>query len=185
MSSALAMLAGALEALRIPYLIGGSLASSAHGVLRATLDVDILAGLVAGQADALCAALGDGWYADAEEIRRALGAGRAFNLIHVASVRKFDIFPAASEFHFSELARATRLEMGVFGERTVCPVATAEDILLAKLLWYRAGGEISERQWADITGILEANRKPDFGYLREWARKLGVEALLRRALASQ
>ena len=181
MSSALAMLAGAFESLRIPYLIGGSLASSAHGVLRATLDVDILAGVAAVQADALCVALGDGWYADAEEIRRALGAGRAFNLIHVASVGKFDIFPAVSEFHFSELARATPLELEVFGERTVCPVATAEDILLAKLLWYRAGGEVSERQWADITGILEANRKPDFGYLEEWARKLGVEALLCRA----
>jgi hypothetical protein len=185
MSSALAMLAGALEGLRIPYLIGGSLASSAHGVLRATLDVDILAGVAAGQADALCAALGDGWYADAEEIRRALGAGRAFNLIHMASVRKFDVFSAVSEFHFSELARATRLEIEVFGERAEYPVATAEDILLAKLLWYRAGGEVSERQWADITGILEANRKPDFGYLREWARKLGVEALLSRAMASQ
>jgi hypothetical protein len=185
MSSALATLAGALESLRIPYLIGGSLASSAHGVLRATLNVDILAGMAAGQADALCAALEDGWYADAEEIRRALGAGLAFNLIHVASVGKFDVFPAVGEFHFSELARATRLEIEVSGERTVCPVATAEDIVLAKLLWNRAGGEVSERQWADITGILEANRKPDFGYLRDWARKLGVEALLDRAIASQ
>ena len=117
MSSALAMLAGALDSLRIPYLIGGSLASAAHGVLRATLGVDILAGVAAGQAEALCAALGDGWYADAAEIRRALGAGRA-----------------------------TPLEMEVLGQRTVCPVASAEDILPAKLQWYRAGGEVSQRR---------------------------------------
>jgi hypothetical protein len=182
MSSALAALTGALDSLRIPYLIGGSLASSAHGVLRATLDVDILAAVAAGHADALCAALGNGWYAEAEEIRRALGAGRAFNLIHMASARKFDVFPAISEFHFSELARATRLEVEVFGERVEHPVASAEDILLAKLLWYRAGGEVSQRQWSDIAGILEANRNLDSAYLGEWARKLGVETLLGRAI---
>jgi hypothetical protein len=180
MTNALAVLAGALEHLRIPYLIGGSLASSAHGVLRATLDVDILAAVRAEHAAPLCAVLGDGWYAEAAEIRSAVAASRAFNLIHIPSVRKFDIFPATSDFHASELSRATRQEVDCFGERTVCPVATAEDVLLAKLQ-YQAGGQVSERQWADITGILSANRDLDFCYLRDWARTLGVEALLDRA----
>jgi hypothetical protein len=184
MTSALGKLAGALETLRIPYLIGGSLASATHGVLRSTLDVDILAAMAVTHADALCAALGESWYADAEEIRRAIGAGRAFNLIHVLSVRKFDIFPAVSDFHFSELRRATRLEVEAFGERTLCPVATAEDVLLAKLRWYQAGGGVSERQWSDITGILAANRGLDFRYLGDWARNLGVEVLLEKALQS-
>jgi hypothetical protein len=182
MSSALATLAAALDSLRIPYLIGGSLASSAHGVLRATLDVDILAGVSAAHAGALCAALGDGWYADADHIRQALAAGRAFNLIHIASARKFDVFPATSEFHASELARATRLELDVFGERAIYPVATAEDILLAKLMWYREGGQVSQRQWSDITGLLESNQAPDLTYLRNWSRKLGIEELLHRAI---
>jgi hypothetical protein len=175
------MLAGALEGLKIPYLIGGSLASSTHGVWRATLDVDILARVVVEQADPLRAALGDGWYVDSEQIRQALAAGRAFNLIHISSMQKFDIFPAVSEFHMSELARARRLEVDYFGDRRVCPVATAEDVLLAKLQWYRAGGEVSERQWIDIAGILAANRNLDFAYLREWAARLGLEPLLRRA----
>ncbi len=182
MTSALDMLAAALENLRIPYLIGGSLASSTHGVLRSTLDVNILAAVESAHADALCAALGDAWYADAEEIRRVIGAGRAFNLIHMPSVRKFDIFPAIGDFHFSELKRATRLEVEAFGERTVCPVASAEDVLLAKLHWYRAGGEVSERQWTDIAGLLAANPGLDFGYVGKWAQELGVDALLERAL---
>ncbi len=32
-----------LESLGIPYAVGGSLASSLHGVMRSTLDVDIVA----------------------------------------------------------------------------------------------------------------------------------------------
>ena len=34
-----------LESLNIPYAVGGSLASSLHGVMRSTLDVDIVANM--------------------------------------------------------------------------------------------------------------------------------------------
>lgn len=61
--------------------------------------------------------------------------------------------------------------------------ATAEDILLAKLDWYRAGGETSDRQWSDILGILAANPSLDLVYARNWAQQLGVDYLLARALA--
>jgi hypothetical protein len=62
-------------------------------------------------------------------------------------------------------------------------VASAEDILLAKLQWYRMGGEVSERQWSDIAGILAVNSELDAAYLRTWAVRLGVEDLLDKAVA--
>ena len=31
-------------------------------------------------------------------------------------------------------------------------VSSPEDTLLAKLEWYRMGGEVSERQWRDVQG---------------------------------
>ena len=61
-------------------------------------------------------------------------------------------------------------------------VATAEDTLLAKLEWYRIGGEVSERQWRDVLGILKVQAgRLDLAYLRRWAIELKVEDLLERA----
>jgi hypothetical protein len=50
--------AKALERMGIPYFVGGSLASSAHGVARATLDASIIAKLDPGQAGRFAKELG-------------------------------------------------------------------------------------------------------------------------------
>lgn len=64
----------------------------------------------------------------------------------------------------------------------VSNVATAEDILLAKLRWYKDGGEVSERQWRDIEGIVAANPTLELDYTKRWAASLGLTELLERAL---
>lgn len=179
-SESLGAITSAFEELQIPYLIGGSLASSARGVLRATLDVDVLASIQAVQAGAFATALGADWYVDPEIIRSCIQAGRAFNVIHRPSGQKVDIFPARSEFHRSELERATQVRLDESEARF--PVATAEDILVAKLEWYQAGGGISERQWSDVIGVLKANPNLDLVYARRWAERLGVSGLLERAV---
>ena len=179
--SALDSLIAAFEGLGIRYLIGGSLASSARGVPRSPMDVDVLAAMHVEQADQLAAALGRAWYADPGDMRRAISVGRAFNVIHMRTGEKFDVFPASGEFHASELRRATEIPLELAGSRTVCRVATAEDILLAKLQWYRLGGEVSERQWSDILGILAANADLDLGYLNQWSARLDLGDLWERA----
>ena len=65
-----------------------------------------------------------------------------------------------------------------------CAVTTAEDILLAKLRWYSDGGEVSDRQWNDIVGLIATNPDLDVAYLDLWASRLGVTALLARARAA-
>ena len=45
------------------------------------------------------------------------------------------------------------------------------------------GGETSDRQWNDVLGCLGAGAR-DAEYMRRWARELGVEDLLERALAA-
>jgi hypothetical protein len=63
-------------------------------------------------------------------------------------------------------------------------MAAAEDVLLAKLEWYRSGGEVSEHQWADVVGIVRVGHGAlDVDYLRLWAVPLGVKDLLERLLA--
>jgi hypothetical protein len=180
--NALRLVSAALERMGIPYLIGGSIASSSRGIARATMDIDLVARIEPDQAQPLSSALGPDWYADPEQIRDSISAGRPFNVIHIPTSQKIDIFPAADAFQLLQLQRATRETLDFLGEVGQYPVATAEDILLAKLQWYRDGGEVSDRQWADITGIVATNASLDIDYLNAWATRLGVNRLLAKAL---
>jgi hypothetical protein len=175
-------LTSALTALGIRFLVGGSLASCAHGVVRATFDGDLVALIFPAQAKLLANALGPGWYAEPEMMQQAIRQGRAFNLIHIHSATKFDVFPASTDFHDSELERATSTPLRIEGA-ALCPVATPEDALLAKLQWYRDGGEVSDQQWNDIGGILANNPNLDWEYVKPWAARLGVTSLLEKARA--
>ena len=93
---------------------------------------------------------------------------------------KFDLFPASTDFHDSELQRATVEQLPLAGS-VPCVVASAEDCLISKLQWYREGGEVSDRQWNDIGGILVQNPDLDWEYVNGWAARLGVADLLAKA----
>jgi hypothetical protein len=183
LADTLRQLASAMESVGIPYSIGGSMASSVRGIPRATFDLDVVAHISQPQADRFAKALGAGWYADPDQMRSAIVAERAFNVIDMRTGNKVDIFPATQEFHHVQLQRATRAALPFLGEQAEYPVASAEDILLAKLQWYRAGGEVSDRQWNDIGGILATNPDLDFEYVNSWAARLRVADLLAKALA--
>jgi hypothetical protein len=181
--AALGPVLDALESLGTPHYVGGSLASSAHGIPRASIDADLLADLAPSDVDRLLAALGEAYYVSEERVRDAVARRSSFNLIHLATMLKVDVFVAKDrtfDRRALERARGERLE----GERgRLVPLATAEDIVLAKLEWYRKGGEVSERQWTDVLGVLRASgERLDLGYLKLLATELGVMDLLDRAL---
>jgi hypothetical protein len=176
-------LVAALEALRIEYLIGGSVASSVFGIHRATNDVDILAAIRPSHVPGLVERLSADFIAFEDDILAAIQAGQSFNLIHRKTTYKFDIFPPKTPFHRSQLQRARRLPVTFLGTGFDVPIATPEDILIAKLIWFRAGGEISGRQWYDISGVVQVQTgRLDLDYLRHWAEATGVSDLLARAL---
>ena len=170
-----------LDALQVPYLIGGSMASAAHGRIRATMDVDIVAALSPAHVGPLLKALGTEFYADAQPILEAILHQSSFNLIHLATMFKVDIFVAGTRpFNQQQLAR--RQAQLLEPPDQVAYVASPEDVVLAKLEWYRLGGEVSERQWRDIQGVLDVQgARLDRGYLEQWATTLGVADLLSRA----
>lgn len=183
-SDALERILAALDQMEIPYLIGGSVASSAHGIPRSTMDVDFVADLRPHQIDELVALLGKEFYLDPITARDAIGRQRSFNIIHTATVYKFDIFPLKQDaYSRASFARRKFMNVRSFGTDIECAVATAEDTILRKLEWYRAGGQTSERQWQDMRGVLRPNRKTlDYEYLRHWARFLNVDDLLEKLL---
>ncbi len=171
-----------LERLGIPYAVGGSLASSLHGVMRSTLDVDIVADMKPEHIQPMIAALSKEFYADAEMMREAIEHHRSFNLIHYETAFKVDIFickPRA--FDRQQLERRRRSIITTDPEQSIY-VISPEDTVLAKLEWYRLGGAASDRQWRDVLGVLKVCAgELDLNYLQKWANELNVSDLLERA----
>ena len=177
-----------LDLLEIEYLVGGSLASSAHGIPRATRDVDFVVELHANHVDKFASLLSNDFYVDSQTIQDALALGRPFNVIHYETTYKFDFFPAGNDpFLRTELKRRMFVEAAPLGgEPLKWAVATAEDTILSKLAWFKAGGETSERQWNDVRGILRlSGPRLDREYLETWAPRLGVADLWQRLLSEQ
>ncbi len=175
-----------LENLGVRHHVGGSFASSIHGVPRQTRDLDLVAELMPGHVAAFAALLQADFYLDEEAMRRAIERRSHFNLIHHATGFKVDLFVSgAGAFDRAEMERAAPYPLGEDPPRSVL-IKSAEDTLLRKLAWYRLGGEISDRQWSDILGIVRTQAgRLDSSYLRAWATPLDVADLLDRALSPE
>ena len=175
--------AHALDQCGLRYVVGGSLASSVSGEPRSTLDVDLVVAISAADVDSLVAALGDDFYADAEAVQRAVRQRSSVNVFHRATSTKVDLFVlGGSPLDEQALNRRVRLQVATDPDRFLY-VYTPEDTLLQKLRWYRLGGEVSDRQWRDVLGIVAVQgRALDDSYLRSGADLLAVTDLLDRAL---
>ena len=172
-----------LEKLSVPYLIGGSLASTLYGMVRTTQDADIVAEMRLEHLQPFVLALQDEFYLDDEMIVDSIQRNSSFNILHRETMFKVDVFiPRPRPFLQSQLARAQK-QTFVFENEVSAKFASPEDTILSKLEWYRLGGEVSERQWRDILGILKTRAGAlDIDYLKEWAGELNVADLLKRAL---
>ncbi len=182
--AALRPVADALDALGVRYYLGGSVASSAHGIARASLDADVVAALEPDHVDPLTNRLVSAYYIPVDRLRSAVAARSSCNLIHLATMFKIDVFVSKGrpfDRQAAERARPQAIDESPDAPRF--PVASPEDTVLAKLEWFRLGGETSERQWWDIVGVLKVTEDADRTYLSRWAASLGVADLLERALA--
>lgn len=181
------LVTGILERLGVRYAIGGSLASSLHGVFRASVDADLVADLRQEHVEPFARALGDAFYRDETAMRRAIDRRRSFNVIHLDTMFKVDVFiPKERAFDRSQLERRAAHVISNDPERTAF-VASAEDTILAKLAkgdCCRAGGGVEEQQWRDVLGILQVQSETlDRDYLRSMAASLSLGDLLERALS--
>ncbi|MGE0492073.1 MAG: hypothetical protein AB7S38_22860 [Vulcanimicrobiota bacterium] len=167
-----------LEAHGIEYFLGGSIASTIHGEPRFTQDVDIVVRLKREHVALLCRQLEGDFYARQTGLHEAVERRSCANLIHLETGFKIDLMVSRERaFETSRFARKQTVVQGAHQFQ----VASAEDIVLVKLEWYRLGGETSDRQWRDILTVLMTRETLDRDYLEGWANELGVADLLARA----
>lgn len=181
--AALTPVVEALEALGVPYHLGGSVASSFTGISRATQDADLAADLHPHHAAPLAATLQqEGYYADSERIEQGVRDRRSFNVIHLPTMYKVDVFVSKdTPFARENMARRVEIQIPSLGRSVF--ISSPEDIVLHKLLWYQEGGGVSDRQWYDLQGVLRLQgSKMNLHYLRSWAKTLNISELLDRAL---
>jgi hypothetical protein len=173
------LVTGALERCGIDYFLGGSLATSFQGEPRATNDVDLVVALAEGSVAPLVAALGPDFEVDVEALRRTAREGGSWNVIYAPLVTKIDLFMrGTAPYDLSEFERRRRVEPRA--GRSLF-IKSPEDSVLRKLLWYRAGGSVSDRQWRDVVEVLRHSAPLDIAYLDTWADRLALSALLARA----
>jgi len=175
--------AAILERHQIPYVIGGSVASTLYGEPRATLDVDFAVQLHGEQVSLLASSLESEYYVQREAMREAAESCSMFNIIRRTPMIKVDMHVRPPEgIYAEEVRRARRLRLRVDPEG-FAHVATPEGTLLQKLRRYQLGDEVSDRQWRDVLGILKVmGDELDREYLEHWSVQLSVRELLDRAL---
>ena len=174
---------GVLEKLGVPYVIGGSLASTLYGMIRTTQDSDVITEMQPEHVQEFVASLQGEFFIDEEMITDSILNNSSFNIIHRDSMFKVDIFiPSQRPFQRSQFTRAQR-QTFEFETTLSANFASPEDTILSKLEWYRMGDEVSERQWRDILGVLKTRAgELDLNYMQTWAKEIKVSDLLQRAL---
>jgi hypothetical protein len=146
----------ALEQLHIPYYIGGSVASSAYGVARSTLDIDIVADMELRHTGPLADLLQGNYYADDAMMRSAVLRESTFNVIHLKTMIKIDVFVEKKDLYAKTAsARVVKDTIDDSEQARSFNLVSPEDIILNKLDWYRQGDCVSERQWNDVLGVLK------------------------------
>jgi hypothetical protein len=171
-------LQSALEAAGIPYMVTGSFASSAHGMPRATNDIDIVIAPTEEQLTALLEQLPEAeYYSNPEEATDALRRRSQFNIIDYDGMWKID-FIIRKERPFSHLELTRRAIIEIAGVRVYS--ASPEDILIVKLEWAKSGD--SQKQIEDAAGIIRVQEADlDIPYVERWVAALALEPQWRAA----
>jgi len=165
-------LRAALDAAGIPYFVTGSFASSAHGIPRSTNDIDIVIAPSPQQLDSLLKQFPETDFAtNRDDAFDALRQRSLFNVVDYATMWKIDfIIRQPTPFDTSRFSRRGIVEIA----GVMLYTASAEDILIAKMLWAKLGE--SERQIMDAAGIIQVQGEDlDRGYVNRWVATLELD----------
>jgi hypothetical protein len=161
----------ALDRAGIAYMLSGSFASAYYGASRSTQDIDFVISATPAQLTTFVQGLSTESYYS--ELGAALEAHRRqslFNVVDQATGWKIDLIIRKSRaFSQEEFSRRRLVDL----EGTPLFVATAEDVIIAKLEWSKLAQ--SRRQIEDVAAILRARwGSLDRSYIEKWIAELGL-----------
>ena len=169
---------GLLAKLGIPHMVVGSFASMIHGEPRTTQDLDVVIDPTGDQLEQLLQGLpSERYYVDPDVARDARKRRSMFNVIDMATAWKVDLIVRKTRpFSAEELRRRSKATI----RGVIVDAATAEDTIIAKLEWSKAGS--SERQLEDVAGIVRVRGADlDLAYIERWVDELELREQWDRA----
>ena len=177
-----AFVGACLDELDARWVLGGSLASSLLGEPRSTNDVDIAVELAPDDVVAFVETLGGAYYASIAMLTKAATSFGSCNLLHHDTGFKVDLFFLGhSVLDRLQIERRERVELP--GREEPVWVTSVHDVVLRKLWWFRLGGGVSDRQWADVASVLRVQAgRIDRDLLLRDAARCGLSDLVERAL---
>lgn len=181
--SAIKPVVDVLQKMKVPYFIGGSVASSILGVPRTTIDVDLVSDIQVCHVSEFVKLLEAEYYIEPSAVREAISRNSSFNMIHHLTCFKIDMFILKKRI-FDRISMQRRIKDSLDEQNPDLEFcfASPEDLVLNKLEWFKSGDCISERQWNDVLGILKIQKNQlDWDYLEKWAQELEVLTLLKKA----
>jgi hypothetical protein len=167
-----------LKSLDIRHHLTGGVVSVAWGEPRLTQDIDIVIDRVSTQANVqlfIDSVRSAGFYADEQGVRKAVQAGRPFQLLDPVAVLKLDVYPR--ELIPGELSRSVLAE--VFPGSSIA-IVSRSDAAVSKLIWISKGSHKSRQDLRQIARRL-ADEEMDF--LRSQASRLQLTDLLDSVLS--
>ncbi|MBI5360065.1 MAG: hypothetical protein HZA48_05725 [Planctomycetes bacterium] len=172
----------ALNKTGIKYAISGSIASSAFGVPRATMDADLIVDIRVADIRNLIGLLEKDFHIEAEIIKNALRYSSSFNIIHFKTSCKVDCYVLKND-EYEQIKFSRRRKENIRADKkTEVWFLSPEDIVLSKLQWFIKSSCISDRQWNDVIGVLKVQgRLLNKKYLQKWSAVLDLRDLLKKA----
>jgi hypothetical protein len=165
----------------VTYYLTGSMASNYWGIPRTTHDLDFVIQLPASAVAKIVSAFTPDFYIEEAAVRAAYQPPHQFNAIDTRSALKVDFWLPKPEPFDREMLRR-RVHVTLFGEPAW--VATAEDVILHKLVWNRISP--SDRQLGDAAGVMAVQAEAlDKNYLKQWARELKLVGELEKLLSGE
>src|SRR5437773_140971 len=165
----------------VTYYLTGSMASNYWGIPRTTHDLDFVVQLPMSAVPRIMQEFSGDFYIDEAAVRAAYQPPHQFNAIDNRSALKVDFWLAKPAPFDQEMFRR-RVAAALFSEPAW--LATAEDVILHKLLWNQITP--SERQLADAAGVIAVRGDLlDRDYLKKWAAELRVTSELNKLLTGE
>jgi hypothetical protein len=170
-----------LNDLQIEYYVTGSMASNYWGMPRSTHDLDFVIRMDPGAVNRLVDAFAPDFYIDKAAIEAAFSPPFQFNAIDTRSALKVDFWlPTPAPFDQEMLRRRVRKTV----DGVPAWIATAEDVILHKLIWNRITP--SDRQMKDVAGVWAVQKNAlDMQYLWKWADELGLRDDLQKIVSEK